>query len=331
MMKVGLEFIIQKEKWKRYIIDYFAASLAAGVPWILCFFYFLIFGECSWREDLLLARFAAPTATGVLFTLLGLAGLTMTWMFKKIQVLVILDDLDTILFLIPIQFILSHGQTRLIFVAIGMIILLILGWRYMHRLKWPSSQPWLLCYAIAIAVIIQVLKIGLSMELEILLPSFILGVVLYHSHSAAPVPHQEQVTPKRKKDIGPIVDKGIKLLFLFFVGLLLPKITTDKQALSTLILHVLFVTILMNLGKLVLIFFYSKEASLRERVALSIGMMPRGEVGAGVLTLALAYGIHDAMAQVATLSLALNLFLTGFFIWITLRLLKPVLKAEKQS
>ena len=59
---------------------------------------------------------------------------------------------------------------------------------------------------------------------------------------------------------------------------------------------------------------YRREATLRERLALSIGMWPRGEVGAGVLVIALSYGIAGPALTVAILSLALNLLLTGVFI-----------------
>ena len=61
-------------------------------------------------------------------------------------------------------------------------------------------------------------------------------------------------------------------------------------------------------------FCYRREASFRERLALAIGMWPRGEVGAGVLVIALSYGIEGASLTVAVLSLALNLLCTGVFI-----------------
>ncbi len=57
-----------------------------------------------------------------------------------------------------------------------------------------------------------------------------------------------------------------------------------------------------------------KEASLRERLALCIGMFPRGEVGAGVLVVSMAYGLSGMPLTVAVFSLALNLLLTGLFI-----------------
>ena len=49
---------------------------------------------------------------------------------------------------------------------------------------------------------------------------------------------------------------------------------------GVLILHVVAVSALSNLGKLVPVFFY-RDRKLSERLALSIGMFTRGEVGAG--------------------------------------------------
>jgi hypothetical protein len=74
------------------------------------------------------------------------------------------------------------------------------------------------------------------------------------------------------------------------------------------------VTILSNLGKMFPFFCYRKEATIRERLALSIAMFPRGEVGAGVLVVSMGYGLGGIALTVAVLSLALNLLLTGVFI-----------------
>jgi hypothetical protein len=57
-------------------------------------------------------------------------------------------------------------------------------------------------------------------------------------------------------------------------------------------------------------------------------MWPRGEVGAGVLVIALSYGIAGASLTVAVLSLALNLLLTGVFIVIVKRLIAPAVAAQ---
>lgn len=322
MIEVGLEVLIQKKKWRNYLLDYGVASLAAGLPWMFCFGYFLAFGIGSWEENLLLARFAAPTATGILFAMLGLAGLGMTWLFRKVEVLVILDDLDTIFFLIPLQFFLSGGRLELIFVAFAMVVLLILGWRYMHELKLPASRPYLFCYAVIIGTITELLDIGVGLEIEVLMPAFVLGLVLYNPRSERDKSHNEQEFIEPQQMGGLLADRSIKLLFMFLVGLLLPEITFSPNTVKSLILHVIGITILMNLGKLAPIFFYRKEATLRERVAVAVSMMPRGEVGAGVLSIALGHGIKDLMAQAATLSLALNMFMTGFFIWVVMHLLK---------
>ncbi len=89
-------------------------------------------------------------------------------------------------------------------------------------------------------------------------------------------------------------------------------------------LHVLIVTLISNLGKMFPAFCYRKEAHWRERLAVAIGMWPRGEVGAGVLVISLSYGIGGPIVTVAMLSLAFNLLLTGLFIYIVKRLTSPL-------
>ncbi|MBN2292601.1 MAG: hypothetical protein JXM70_09260, partial [Pirellulales bacterium] len=69
---------------------------------------------------------------------------------------------------------------------------------------------------------------------------------------------------------------------------------------------------------------YRREAHWRHRLALAIGMWPRGEVGAGVLVLSLSYGIGGPIVTVAMLSLALNLALTGVLIIAVKRLIEGV-------
>jgi Kef-type K+ transport system membrane component KefB len=86
-------------------------------------------------------------------------------------------------------------------------------------------------------------------------------------------------------------------------------------------LHVLIITLLANLGKMFPAFCYRREATLRERLALSVAMFPRGEVGAGVLVISIGYGLGGPALTVAVLSLSLNLLCTGAFILIVKRLL----------
>ncbi len=92
-------------------------------------------------------------------------------------------------------------------------------------------------------------------------------------------------------------------------------------------LHVLLITLLSNLGKMFPALCYRRQAHWRHRLALAIGMWPRGEVGAGVLVLSLGYGIGGPIVTVAMLSLALNLVLTGVFILVVKRLIKGVPEA----
>ena len=89
-------------------------------------------------------------------------------------------------------------------------------------------------------------------------------------------------------------------------------------------LHVALITLLSNLGKMFPAFCYRREAHWRHRLAVAIGMWPRGEVGAGVLVLSISYGIGGPIVTVAMLSLALNLALTGVFILLVKRLIRGV-------
>lgn len=89
-------------------------------------------------------------------------------------------------------------------------------------------------------------------------------------------------------------------------------------------LHVILITLIANLGKMFPAFCYRKEAHWRERLAVAVGMWPRGEVGAGVLVISMSYGIGGPIVTVAMLSLALNLLLTGVFIYTVKRLTRTV-------
>jgi Na+:H+ antiporter len=94
--------------------------------------------------------------------------------------------------------------------------------------------------------------------------------------------------------------------------------------------HVVLLTIVSNIGKCLPMAAYKTEATLRERLALSIGMFPRGEVGIGVLLVSLELFRQQNMLDspavqqsmtISALSLALNLALTGVFIMAVIRLL----------
>ena len=99
---------------------------------------------------------------------------------------------------------------------------------------------------------------------------------------------------------------------------------------SMVAVHVLIVSLLSNLGKLMPMFFY-RDRRLSERLALSIGMFTRGEVGAGVIFIALGYNLGGPALVISVLTLALNLVLTGgFVVWVKHLALKsfPMEQAE---
>lgn len=88
---------------------------------------------------------------------------------------------------------------------------------------------------------------------------------------------------------------------------------------GTIAVHVLIVSLLSNLGKLFPVFFY-RDRKLSERLALSIGMFTRGEVGAGVIFIALGYNLGGPVLIVSVLTIVLNLILTGGFVMLVKRL-----------
>ncbi len=108
---------------------------------------------------------------------------------------------------------------------------------------------------------------------------------------------------------------------MVLVGLSMPLINNESVNWGSIIGHVTLITLLSNIGKMFPFFCYRKEATFRERLALSISMFPRGEVGAGVIVISISYGLMGTAVTVATMSLALNLLLTGVFIAIVKKLI----------
>ncbi|NIA28469.1 MAG: hypothetical protein GWP06_00985, partial [Actinobacteria bacterium] len=112
------EFNIDKNRLKAYGWDYVVAATAATFPWLFVAIYFVfILSDTNvinvWKESLLVSRFAAPTSAGVLFSMLAGAGLGLTWMYKKIKILAIFDDLDTVLLLIPLKMLMVGWKWQL--------------------------------------------------------------------------------------------------------------------------------------------------------------------------------------------------------------------------
>ena len=71
---------------------------------------------------------------------------------------------------------------------------------------------------------------------------------------------------------------------------LLLSININRKQVDTFIHNGLeHITLLSNLGKMFPLFCYRKEVHWRHRLAVAIGMWPRGEVGAGVLVISLVF------------------------------------------
>jgi len=334
MIHVGYEFEIDKTRPKQYAWDYLVAGTAAAFPWLFCAGYFVwVLDVASWQEALLLARFASPTSAGVLFAMLAAAGLATTWVFKKARVLAIFDDLDTILLMIPLKMLMVGIKWQLGVIVLVIAVLLLLAWRYLHVVRLPVKWPWVMLYAGVTTGVCEAIYLSskaidntVPVHLEVLLPAFVLGCML-----ARPMGHDPHVDDAREGHQEGPEDPGeqrmatvVSTCFMVLVGLSMPAIELASINWGVMAVHVAMITVLSNVGKMFPAFCYRREASFRERLALAVGMFPRGEVGAGVLVVSLSYGIAGTSLTVAVLSLALNLLLTGVFIAVVKRLIaKP--------
>lgn len=335
MINVGREFEVDKSRWKSYTQDYFIAMATAAMPWFLIALYYVFvllppeFWNSweAWKENLLLSRFAAPTSAGILFTMLAAIGLKSSWMYKKIQVLAIFDDLDTILLMIPLQIMMIGLRWQLIIVVLIVFLLLSFGWKQLSKYNWRQDWKAILFYSVLVFIATQSLYLiskslygeAGSIHIEVLLPAFIVGMIMKHKEIDTPVEHK--------------VATGISFLFMFLVGMSMPhfigvdfaetqtgeySVTGSQEMMpwGVIILHVFIVSLLSNIGKLFPVFFY-RDRKLSERLALSIGMFTRGEVGAGVIFIALGYNLGGPALLISVLTIVLNLILTGIFVlWV---------------
>jgi hypothetical protein len=115
------------------------------------------------------------------------------------------------------------------------------------------------------------------------------------------------------------VNTTISLAFMVLVGLSMPPFVGQddgEEGLDgfELVMHVAAMTVLMILGKMFPIVCYKDEACLKERLALCMGMCPRGEVGASIIVISLELGVSGPAVTIAMLSLVINLVLSGGFV-----------------
>ena len=279
MINVGREFEIDKSRWRSYTADYFIAMATAALPWLLIVLYyiFVLLPSDLWTDS------AAWKENLLLSRFAAIVGVV--------------------------------------------VVLLIAGWRWQAR--WNVRQDWkrILGLSAVVCVLTQALYIVTarwygpenSIHIEVLLPAFVIGMLMKH---------REIDTPTERR-----AATGISFLFMLLVGMSMPLVTgasaADAAAAATsitasqpmmlwgvLILHVVAVSALSNIGKLDPVFFY-RDRKLSERLALSIGMFTRGEVGAGVIFIALGYSLGGPALIISVLTLVLNLILTGgFVVWV---------------
>lgn len=338
MINVGREFEIDKSRWKSYALDYFVAMVAAAMPWLLIALYyiFVLFPSTQWgsgdlwKETLLISRFAAPTSAGILFTMLAALKLKSSWMYKKIQVLAIFDDLDTILLMIPLQVFMIGMKWQMAVILTVVIFLLVFGWKQMGRYGMRQDWKAILGYSVIVIVFTQgiyhvseyFLGPHEGIHIEVLLPAFVLGMVMKPQHI-------ESRTEEK-------VSTAISYFFMFLVGASMPQfIGLDMNSQPTnpdsvtaslpmmswgmIAVHVVVVSLLSNIGKLMPLAFY-RDRKFSERLALSIGMFTRGEVGAGVIFIAISYNLGGPLLLISVLTIVLNLILTGGFVMLVKKL-----------
>lgn len=338
MINVGREFEIDKSRWKSYALDYFVAMVAAAMPWLLIALYyiFVLFPSTQWgsgdlwKETLLISRFAAPTSAGILFTMLAALRLKSNWMYKKIQVLAIFDDLDTILLMIPLQVFMIGMKWQMAVILTVVIFLLVFGWKQMGRYGMRQDWKAILGYSVIVIVFTQgiyhiseyFLGPHEGIHIEVLLPAFVLGMVMKPQHI-------ESKTEEK-------VSTAISYFFMFLVGVSMPQfigldmnsqpanpdsVTASLPMMSwgMIAVHVVVVSLLSNIGKLMPLAFY-RDRKFSERLALSIGMFTRGEVGAGVIFIAISYNLGGPLLLISVLTIVLNLILTGGFVMLVKKL-----------
>ena len=136
----------------------------------------------AWKETLLAGRFAARTSAGVLFSMLAAAGLGAMWMFRKLRVLAIFDDLDTVMMMVPLKMLMVGIAWQLGLSVVLMALLLVIAYVWLHRVPMPVTWRWVLLYAAVIAVSSDLIYAWgklidptVPVHIEVLLPAFVLG------------------------------------------------------------------------------------------------------------------------------------------------------------
>ena len=232
MINVGREFEVDKSRWQTYAKDYFVAMATAAMPWFLIAIYYIFVllppeywnSWEAWKENLLLSRFAAPTSAGILFTMLAAIGLKSSWIYKKIQVLAIFDDLDTILLMIPLQIMMIGPRWQLLVIILIVFLLLSFGWKKLS--KYNMRQDWkaILFYSVLVFAATQSLYLitknlygeDASIHIEVLLPAFVLGMVM--KHKDIDTVWERNVRQVRQQPSESVLYKRLDFIYIYVSG-----------------------------------------------------------------------------------------------------------------
>ena len=216
---------------------------------------------------------------------------------------------------------------QLIIIVLVVFLMLMFGWRQLGRYHWRQDWKAIILYSMLVFGITQLVYVvskslygeAGSIHIEVLLPAFVVGMVMKHKEIDTPVEHK--------------VSTGVSFFFMLLVGMSMPQfvgvdfseshagthsVTGSQEMMSwgMIFFHVLMVSLLSNIGKLFPLFFY-RDRMVSERLALSVGMFTRGEVGAGVIFIALGYNLGGPALLISVLTIVLNLILTSIFVlWV---------------
>ncbi len=222
--------------------------------------------------------------------MLAAAGLATTWVYKKARVLAIFDDLDTVLLMIPLKMMLIGFEPKLLILIFAVFLFLAAAYFCIHWLPVPTSNVWIVIYAL----LVWGCNVRLRLRDRFAPRSFGAGICARLRDQVRPSARlggvRRQPSPGASAHETPaqaILDWAIKGGFMLLAGMALPPIQLGGMSVVTVLAHVILITVVSNIGKCVPMMAYRDEASLRERLALSIGMFPRGEVGIGVLLVSL--------------------------------------------
>jgi len=283
------------------------------------------------EDDVRLSIFSAPTSTGVIMTMMALFDVKGSWVVRKASVLAVLGHL-CLLFSVAIENSRTGaaGNSALfdleclmpVLVSLG---LLALAWFNIHKCMCPHLWPWVLLYASIIGIGSWCLE-GMSLQfirapevkwfhVAVLFPSFAFGCMistLEASRCFANIDFELTedliLRQERMESAAPFVDTFVGTVFMFSVGLNMPQINYSLASTSygIYILHLIVVSILMLLGKLVVYFCYTSHDS-KQRLGLALLMCPRE-------MLFFTSEMHDVLSsQIAFPSVIINLLLFCVF------------------